>query len=983
MTYNSYHHSGTLDIKLLNSNLGSNYINPDKSIIRSTGFFNNYDAIKFNTSNSDYVLSRFVDFTTCEDWIHILRSRSTRNIDIAILDFHVALFAYWKSTKKDDYYDIYRNCALLGPAYATELKKLRMECFLKSESGLWIERDQMYPEGFVVDFPYRIFPYQLLLHWSQPDEEDYLYGEIDVIIDDEYLTRFKSTLEEIIPVVDLEIDSDALRCKGLGSKSLDGDKSSLRFFSKLKENGFSSEPLSGRRMFLDLSPENTRDIVVLPNETLNSISLIDSTIEQIVGHMPTSAQGKSHEETNRIIRQFHDRSYHYLSRDFRKEGITKPRELIKAILEVLKNLYPKYSYIWDLGIKVYSAYNLEVNGKIHSMKRGHGLGMANSLTTLMNIGLFHLTLNEMYDNYAIETDAEALCFNDDFISRFSDRSHLDFYLMSERKVFKSLSVMVNPKKSFYIEGGFLFLERYFTYRGEDPKDPLREYLAAAILSLDNIVRAKEYYASFPHDERREYYIKFVPDIFGYEFFEDELSIPIIFGGWINTRFNSVDLSCNGEVRPEFYKSYKACRASVMIPYKKKRNKIISKSFFHDFYPYVEDLRIEEFYDGWNHEEILNEFTSNVRSMDDLKLYYRKLFNERRRIFNSSRSVEIGVMLEEIIDQNPYIDFISKEHGRPLEIKEVGREYEKLFHSSYPFDEFVRSKYNFDLRDYKCSQWFHLKRKPQKRYKFMQRLNDFNDWYGLLEEPDIETSISNSLDKFTNPAAVYGVCKSLGWTSVYYIKLKPPEYIEELYKIYNSLDIEMLNELSKFNLDNIIIRTFRHLYGEDALECLEFYIQKLAEYKTLLNEFEEEIDPELNSLVQGIIDNLQSNRPRKLTSDDYNRYEAGNLDFTEEEDNPAPVEIIYDTLESLGLQRYDYGLEDYQYRQHIGESYDIKESWSEHGFIRGINNLSEEDRVRIANELKATYQEDDPPDDEEEDHFDPWAALEDQYDEEND
>jgi hypothetical protein len=89
--------------------------------------------------------------------------------------------------------------------------------------------------------------------------------------------------------------------------------------------------------------------------------------------------------------------------------------LLKATLEVLADRYP------DIEIYQYSdfydEYNLKVDDKIISLKRGHGLGMANSLTTLYQIVLHYLTLLEAEEqNEVMEGQCGILVFNDDFVA---------------------------------------------------------------------------------------------------------------------------------------------------------------------------------------------------------------------------------------------------------------------------------------------------------------------------------------------------------------------------------------------------------------------------------------------------------------------------------------------------------------------------------------------------------------------------------------
>jgi hypothetical protein len=66
-------------------------------------------------------------------------------------------------------------------------------------------------------------------------------------------------------------------------------------------------------------------------------------------------------------------------RDLTKEGLTKPRNLLKIMLECIKKRFEDFPVQPDF----FDTYCVLVDGGNVYPPRGHGLGMANELTTLM------------------------------------------------------------------------------------------------------------------------------------------------------------------------------------------------------------------------------------------------------------------------------------------------------------------------------------------------------------------------------------------------------------------------------------------------------------------------------------------------------------------------------------------------------------------------------------------------------------------------
>jgi len=260
----------------------------------------------------------------------------------------------------------------------------------------------------------------------------------------------------------------------------------------------------------------------------------------------------------------------FIQRDIRKEGITKPRELLKAILEVLNKKYPKIEIFSFTDF--YDSFSLRVNDEVFFPKRGHGLGMANSLTTLMQLGVHNMIVNRL-SNDIPEISADCLCLNDDFVVGFSDDYHKDEYWDMEDVVMDQLSILRAQEKSFESEYKFVIAERYITDSGEYKKESYQRRELLYPLTCYNIVHAKEYFISaqsYTSYKYRDDYIGEIMSYWGYEFFPNEINFPAKLGGWINDKINGVDMTLVISDRLEyncfFAKVFFAARQS----YKRRR-----------------------------------------------------------------------------------------------------------------------------------------------------------------------------------------------------------------------------------------------------------------------------------------------------------------------------------------------------------------------------------------------------------------------------
>jgi hypothetical protein len=576
--------------------------------------------------------------------------------------FFIALDAYIDSPDPA----IPEKLILKGSAdkdFAKYLKRLKQKSVITSwgsepySTPDWWDKVDAYrinDIGQIFNFAYLIF--------FKDDVDDYLEGFSPVNINGEILSRFEETLFDLLPDRDSfdEIDRREVLLEVSGSMCIDNNfKSKPHYLQKPKELFFSKKRSPVKRSVIPVSPNNTRDSVLNRPADLNTISLIDKQVNEILRKMEGHIHLRDKDRCTKICKNLHEKYTLFLHRDLKKEGITKPRQLLKSMLRTLNRKYPDL-FIFE-NYEFYDSFCLIQDGEKLFPERGHGLGCANSLTTLMQLTIHDLIVDELLDNIP-NLDALEIALNDDFVVGFNDEYHVDSYWDMEEEILEGLGILRQPEKSFSSRNNFVIAERYFGTLGEHKKISykLREVLLP--LACFNIVHAKAYISAvqtYVEDDLVSQYIKEISQFWGYEFFPTEVSYPIIFGGWLNPKMNGVDLSLTylDELPLKDY-VFRGAKAAATRPIKKRS----SKNFYESPSSFLLDLsRVPEKYlpmfDIEPIDIINDKYGRNLtRSEAFFKKFWRNLKTKRLKTFNKRLDMSLDDLILYIMKKYRNIEF---------------------------------------------------------------------------------------------------------------------------------------------------------------------------------------------------------------------------------------------------------------------------------------------------------------------------------------
>jgi hypothetical protein len=563
-----------------------------------------------------------------------------------LLKFREYLRGYSEAAPYNNPQKIYVNSLTLGPEYAKHLKQLRKHCFIKTFHGSFNSTDEkIMEEAFEINDIGDVFNYYYLPFWKEECSDFEENSFIPLYQDEEALEEFRSVCAETLAdIKTLRVISKEEVLSTFSSSSV-FDPSKIRgskfptiknYISnnKIEKRDFSDNIGTCLRCKIDLSAGNTRDTVILTQESLNSVRLIDLQVTEVLKSFPGFICNYKKEDLPKVLDEIYYNYTEFMDRDFQKEGLTKPRNILKIMLEELHKRFPEIEcFSWVNFYENFSVYD-------HSKKetffpdRGHGLGMANALTSLMQEILFRMVLSRTYSDSDGEINVDKLYVNDDITLAFTNLEDQCNWDNEEDIIFKKLGLLRKDKKSYYTTNGFCVAENYRpTSINKKYSYTLGNMFQA---TLYNIAMAKSLISSLINLEVETFnkYIKRIIQKVGFEFFPDEYMYPTRFGGWYNTRLGdfSLDLMRLSELpyTMNVIKAYHACKEDRPIRIR-RRDKSNFVSIYEPYKDLIEDDLKIQFMIG-SKFDIESHFHGFSRASD---LEIRRLLEKRRRIYNKN------------------------------------------------------------------------------------------------------------------------------------------------------------------------------------------------------------------------------------------------------------------------------------------------------------------------------------------------------------
>jgi hypothetical protein len=476
------------------------------------------------------------------------------HLQISALSFRIALYIvsipekYWACSPGH-----YLHSSLeYGPPYAEYIKKARQCVFIKDTSmrllsDFKIHLDELLTERFIPSinkdrkYSYDSFLNETYLLHFKEGTDDILYSLKEVQEEKVAIDLFSDAARDCLrtfPVQKL-IDPSSLEIatwisdsstfseddgKGVVNRTLIREKMIKGekvddFFSPTKDFCFS-------RTVIQVSPANTRDAWSANLRTLTSIKRLSYKLKQIVAALPYSAMAdlQTVRRRKKILRTKSGKVFIML--DYKKCGLTVNRHLLSILADALYEQYKDEDFLL-----LKSFENLKVFDGDHQVltKRGTGLGNCNEGITLLQCIVGHVLKRRFKTN--------SIFFNDDGVIETDLANHLGVFRFT-CQFLMGIGMILNMKKSL-ISYSNCFCEDYIITEEEiiDYSKKQQLLLPYAMLFLQpEIWTAKRLYHSLDGHLigtglRNQLLLPCLGELYGYEFFKNELEIPYQLGGW--------------------------------------------------------------------------------------------------------------------------------------------------------------------------------------------------------------------------------------------------------------------------------------------------------------------------------------------------------------------------------------------------------------------------------------------------------------------
>lgn len=644
---------------------------------------------------------------------------SDKRVCDEVYRFYQALIAYQESD--DPLLTVQWLVELVkrGPEGIKLLKRLRSVHLVESTGGRFLDDDPELEEARSISQklqPLRdigqIFNYRYFLFWDQPDEHDEQNFWIpQPRIKQSDLDRLEEAAFNLLPESDvIEVISEEeilLSNSGSNSRTPKG-KSTPAWLEKQVNNHFTDKPLKGYGSYIQKCPGDTRYSITLELPHSNTVKLIEQQVARIAANVKFSNYVRDDETYFKRFHRFKKTYDHFLCRDLKKDGITKVRPAVQAILRAIKRKYPDLPASRYFGIYDGFSY-VDSNGVENFPPRGVGLGMSSAITTILQSAVLSITLEDIANLKDEDTYGTigALFYHDDAAIGFTNESDIEVYDQVEDEVFARYGFIKNKKKSFQAEW-FVLCENY-SDEDIDQKDSYQRVILRYPHCAVNITHAKILFASnlrLVDTVDWQDYLHELIDHFGIEFHINETQSSYQLGGWVPAYYMNVDI---GLTLPDSL-SYleKAAGLSALqypVQWKSCRKRFKDKPYLppvKTVFPHIDNFGNAEkaYMVGMTELQVAESYHSLKNSAGSTSYYWGQQLKKRKEAFERWRTVRLTMpeFYMEYHKKHPGVDILPPREVILFEDVANYPEIEEFYKPSNPFLQFLKFHNPTKIRD---------------------------------------------------------------------------------------------------------------------------------------------------------------------------------------------------------------------------------------------------------------------------------------------
>lgn len=637
-------------------------------------------------------------------------------------DFLVNLWSYNFSVPSEyraiPLCEIARRSLVEGPSFAKWMDGFKTFLISKIEGreNFSLELEEAYKEVNVSRWPRtigHIWRANQCFNWlpPNPDIEEITSTPVDnhPALVDEFREAVKDYLDDPRLAFFKPINDEFVGNRDSSRMAKEGPQWTLPFSHMSRERG------TTRVAYIPRELKEARAAIVQDQPSLVRIRMIEANVRKIlsldnrskIDSQPDTIRSELNEKLNLVRSGWQGKAARCrrkkvptasYCRDFRKEGLTKPRWILRVILEELHSKFPAAS-AFD-SPTFFDEWKLQLeDGRIIEPPRGHGLGMANALTTLMQIILEHMICRRMkLADQPIWTGY----VNDDACLLFNNKQAATTYSHVDRHICVAMGMDFKDKSTFISENSAVLCEVYVMkhdrlfcdqFRPEDwgRKDSFAFASFANLMKSVNASHAREQALCMNIRNLPEDFLKQVTHYWGPVLYTNEHQRPREVGGWYRQIVNGVDMSyCDVYPNVQLPQMEDAARWAYLTTkrlIRPWRRPLIKKSKAASLYPKNwleqrgEDLNISQ-EDMFRPQSDPHEF---VRSWMAYEGRLKKAFSQACRWWqkNPHRRLTYGDLYKEAADRRPQEDiFPPRGEYRQVSVSDRATTDDVVFENPY-------------------------------------------------------------------------------------------------------------------------------------------------------------------------------------------------------------------------------------------------------------------------------------------------------------
>jgi hypothetical protein len=434
--------------------------------------------------------------------------------------------------------ELYYRCLSEGPQFTEKVKKMRSTCLRALSAETDTEVEEEYFSELYTGYN-SIFSERLLIHWDDRDQiDDYLYSLIPTKLEKTNIGPKLRAMFKKFHIENIKIETEVDMVEVIkNSVMYDISTNQTGMMKEFWKFANTSEPYIAKRTVVLTEPGSTRDTgigtpgTIAKVKTMNKLARLVSEILPYSANCPADIAQKRYD---RVLKR-----HGFLHLDFKKYGLTFPRLLqCEAIKELcrLAGIDPEPFYTTD--------FYLIVDGEPIITERGTVLGWFDAINYICVAAILDNLINRglPIDFIGFNDDLEIGVYKDgsaslkDTLEMVRDLIILE---MSNNDILVSLSKTYGSRAS-------VFLERYNYFTEEYDLDMYKLQLTIKAYSRSMVAtwpwRAKLLYAAASEWTPDAYCRDRCIDTIKPEFRPEEVTLPLLVGGWHVMRTDQLDQS---------------------------------------------------------------------------------------------------------------------------------------------------------------------------------------------------------------------------------------------------------------------------------------------------------------------------------------------------------------------------------------------------------------------------------------------------------